>query len=88
MQLAKKVLTVVFSVFFVEQVNLIVQHLDAHEHCPFFALAATEGLHLSSLWTLLVDVLVVIILVDASLVCVNTVKEEGQQNQVMVEVLH
>jgi len=74
-----------FTVFFVEEINLIVKDFHAdQDHSPLIA-TATQGLHLASLWVLLVYMLVIVVDVILSFFYIG--EEEGQEDEVMVEVL-
>ena len=70
------------SILLIEQVHLVVKNLDTHQHRPLVLGTPAEGLHLARLRILLVDVFVVI-----TLSFVDLVKEKGQQDQVVVEIL-
>lgn len=74
---------------FVEEVYLVVEHLHADQDGALLVRAPAEGLHLSSLGVLLKHVLVVVVQ-GGGLVAdrVDLVEEEGQQHEVVVEILH
>ena len=77
--------TVMFAILFVEQINLIVQDFYTYKDVQLLVIATAEGFHFITLGVLLVDMLMVVI--DVVLSCVEFVEEEGQQDEVVVEVL-
>ena len=79
------ILTVMFAVFFVEEIDLVVKDFDTDQDRPSLVTTAAEGLHLASLWILLIYVLVIVI--QAIILRVNLIKEEWQEDKVVVEVL-
>jgi len=74
----------VVTVFFVEEIDLVVEDFDADQDRSLIFTAPTKGLHLASLWVLLIYVLVVVVDLVTR---VNLVEEERQEDEVMVEVL-
>lgn len=74
-----------FTVFFVEEINLVVKDFYADQDCSPLIATATQSLHLAGLWVLLVYMLVIV--VDVILPCINIVEEERQEDEVVVEVL-
>ena len=70
------VMVVVLSLFRIEQVHLVVQHLHRYKHYPSLLRAEAKSLHLTSFWVLLVEMLVVVV----GWVLVKSVEEERQQD--------
>ena len=62
-------------IFFVEKVNLVVEHLHTYKNCSLVLSATTECLHLSGLRIFLVDMLVII-----PISSIYFIEEEWQQN--------
>lgn len=69
-------------IFFIEKVDLVVEHLDAHEHRSLVLGAPAKCLHFAGLCIFLIDMLMIIAIPG-----IDLIKKERQKNQIMVEIL-
>ena len=71
------------SKLFVEKVNLVVQNFDTDQNYSFFVSTAADGFFFACLWILAYHMLMII-----NVALVQLMKEEWQENQVVIKVLH
>ena len=75
------------SVLFIEQINLVVKHLDTYQYGSLIVSASTYSFIKACLRILSILVLVSRVFFHGFGVVVSFVEEERQQDQIMVEIL-
>lgn len=75
------------SVLFIKQVNLVVKHLDTYQYGSLIVAASTYGFIKACLRILPILVLVSWVFFHRFGIVVSFVKEERQQDQIVIEIL-